>query len=517
MSKFYITTAIDYVNSKPHVGTAYEKILADAMARWRRLKGDDVYFLMGNDEHSQKVAEEAAKRALDPHTYCDHMEEEFRKAWARLDIKFDVFIRTTWPQHVRACQEIFRRIRAKGDIFKALYNDLYCIGCEASKKESDLVNGACPNHPGTPIRRVNEENYFFRLSKYAEPVKKLLQRGDFIDPAFRTNEMLQVIENGLQDISISRKTTKWGVPIPDDPEQVMYVWFDALINYITGAGFPDEPDRFKRTWPADVHVIGKDITRFHTVIWPAMLIAADIEPPRMSAVHGFVNLQGEKISKSKGNVIYPLDISDHFGADSLRYFLLAEVAFGQDGDFTWEKFYARLNAELANQLGNLLNRIVSMVEKYCGGAFVAPRDPLPGDGPLRDDTLRMVTQVPELMDRWQFHTALARIMAIVGSTNGYIEAGAPWALNKRGKTAAVANCLYQAAEALRICAILLSPIIPSSASKILEQLGLDPAVALRLDAARAWQYIPEGTGVRKGPVLFQKVDTGTQGGSGPKA
>jgi methionyl-tRNA synthetase len=521
MPKFYITTAIDYVNSKPHVGTAYEKILADAMARWRRLKGDDVYFLMGNDEHSQQVFDKAAELKLDTHAYCDQMEEEFRKAWARLDIKFDIFIRTTWPQHVRACQEIFRRIRAKGDIFKAMYNDLYCIGCEASKKESDLVNGACPNHPTKPIKRISEENYFFRLSKYAEPVKKLLQRGDFIDPAFRANEMLQVIENGLQDISISRKTTKWGVPIPDDPDQVMYVWFDALINYITGAGFPDEPDRFKRTWPADVHVVGKDITRFHTVIWPAMLIAADLEPPKMSAVHGFVYIRkGEeryKISKTLGTALNPIELADQFGSEVLRYYLLSEVAFGQDGDFSTDKLIDRNNAELANQLGNLLNRIVSMVEKYCGGAFVAPREPLPGDGPLRDDTLRMVTQVPELMDRWQFHTALARIMAIVGSTNGYIEANAPWTLNKQGKSAATANCLYQAAEALRICAILLSSVIPSSSAKILEQLGLDPAAALRLDAARAWQYIPEGTRVRKGPVLFQKVDTGTQGGPGPKA
>ncbi len=507
MGKFYITTAIDYVNSAPHVGTSYEKILADAMARWKRLKGDDVFFLMGNDEHSQQVAEKAAELKLDTLAYCDKMEQEFRKAWSRLNIQFDVFIRTTWPQHVRACQEIFRRLRAKGDVYKALYRDLYCFGCEASKKESELVNGFCPNHPGKPLKRVEEENYFFRLSKYAEPVKKLLQTQGFIDPSFRANEMLQVIEQGLQDISISRKTTKWGVPIPDDAEQVMYVWFDALINYITGAGFPDEPERFKKWWPADAHVIGKDITRFHTIIWPAMLMAAEIAPPIMSAVHGFVYLKGEKISKTTGNVIYPMDIADHFGADSLRYFLLAEVGFGQDGDFTWEKFYARFNNELADKLGNLLNRIVSMVDKYCGGTFSGPREALPGDDALRTQVLETVNTVAGLMDRWQFHTALARLFEAVQWTNGYIEAVAPWKLAKQGRTAAIANCLYQAAESLRVLAILFSPIIPAASRRTFEQLGLAPESALRLDAARAWGYIQDGTRVNKGTPLFPKIDT----------
>jgi methionyl-tRNA synthetase len=507
MGKFYITTAIDYVNSAPHVGTSYEKILADVVARWKRLKGDDVFFLMGNDEHSQQVAERAQKEGLTPLQWCDRMDEKFQTTWKKLDLSYDRFIRTSNPAHHRACQEIFRRLRAKDDIYKAQYKGLYCKGCEERKKETELVNGKCPNHPTLELTTLAEENYFFRLSKYAEPVKEIIKRGDFIDPAFRANEMLQVIEQGLEDISISRRATKWGVQIPDDPDQVMYVWFDALINYITAAGFPDEPDRFQKLWPAEVHVIGKDITRFHAVIWPAMLLSAGIAPPKKLAIHGFVNFQGAKMSKTLGTAIYPDVIADRWGADRLRAYLLGEVAFGYDGDFTWLGFFNKSNANLSDNLGNLLNRIVAA--KYFNGEFASKGAALPQDAVLRDKVGSLADRVAPLMEKNEFHTALAEIWDAARATNGHIEALAPWKLAKQGKAEEVAGVLYQAAEALRIIAVLLSPFVPSTSRRILEQLGI-PDTPLQLENARVWEYIKPGTRVQKGSVLFQKIDANAE-------
>ncbi len=508
-NKFFITTAIDYVNSAPHVGTSYEKILADVTARWRRLKGDDVFFLMGNDEHSQQVADRAQENGLTPAAWCDRMEEKFRSTWKKLDLSYDQFIRTSQPAHHRACQEIFRRLRAKGDVYKALHQGLYCVGCEERKTGSQLQDGKCPNHPTTPLKTVAEENYFFRLSKYAEPVRKLIAAGDFIDPPFRANEMLQLIEQGLEDISISRRSTRWGVPIPDDPEQVMYVWFDALVNYITAAGFPDDPERFRRLWPADLHVIGKDITRFHAVIWPAMLLSAELPPPRRLAIHGFVYVrQGDqrfKMSKTLGTVIDPVMIADRFSADALRSFLMAEVAFGKDGDFSWDAFFNRYNSDLADKLGNLLNRVVSMTERYQGGVLAGKGAPLPQDAALKETVGGLGVRIAPLLDRMEFHTALAEIYKAVTAANGHIEACAPWTLAKQGKKDEVAGVLYRSAEALRILAILLSPFIPPASRRILEQLGI-PETPLTFAAATEWERIPEGTRVNKGAVLFQKVD-----------
>jgi methionyl-tRNA synthetase len=508
MSKFFITTAIDYVNSAPHVGTSYEKILADVTARWKRLRGDDVYFLMGNDEHSQQVADRAQEQGLTPLQWCDRMEEKFRDTWRKLDLSFDEFIRTSRPAHHAACQEIFRRLRARGDVYKALYQGLYCVGCEERKTESQLQDGKCPNHPTTPLKRMEEENYFFRLSKYAAPVRELVARAGFIEPAFRANEMLQVIDQGLEDISISRRTTRWGVPIPDDSDQVMYVWFDALVNYITAAGFPSDEARFRRLWPADLHVIGKDITRFHAVIWPAMLLSAGLEPPRRLAVHGFVYVrQGDqrfKMSKTLGTVIDPVRVADRFGADALRNFLMAEVAFGQDGDFSWDAFFNRANSDLADKLGNLLNRVVAMTERYQGGALASRGAPLPQDATLREAVGGLADRISPLMDRMEYHTALAEIWKAVAAANGYIEACAPWSLSKQGRKDEVAGVLYRSAEALRTLAILLSPFVPSMSRGIFAQLGIPEEATL--DAARMAETIPAGTRVQKGGVLFQKVD-----------
>ncbi len=509
MTKFFITTAIDYVNSAPHVGTSYEKILADVMARWKRLKGDEVYFLMGNDEHSQQVADRAAKEGLTPIQWCDKMEQVFRSTWKKLDLSFDQFIRTSNPAHHRACQEIFKRLQAKGDIVKAPYKALYCVGCEAKKTESELVNGRCPNHLTLEIKTVDEENYFFKLTRYADPIRKLLETEGFIQPAFRAKEMLSVLNEGLEDISISRRTTRWGVPIPGDPEQVMYVWFDALINYITAAGFPDEPERFAKLWPADVHVIGKDITRFHAVIWPAMLLSAGIAPPKKLAIHGFVNVKKDgqvlKMSKTLGTVIDPNLIADKWGPDTLRAYLLSEVAFGYDGDFSWDGYFQKSNANLGDNLGNLLNRVVSMTERYQGGVFASKGAALPQDAMLKETLAGLPDRVEALMEKNEFHTALAELWKAGTSVNGHIEASAPWTLSKKGQKEEVAGVLYRSAEALRILAVLLSPFVPSTARRILEQLGI-PDCPLRLENARMAEYIGVGTRVNKGPVLFQKID-----------
>ena len=514
MAKFFVTTAIDYVNSAPHVGTSYEKILADVLARWKRLKGDEVFFLMGNDEHSQQVADRAAKEGLTPLQWCDKMEQVFRTTWKKLDLSFDQFIRTSSPAHHRACQEIFRRLEAKGDIVKAPYKALYCVGCESKKTESELVGGRCPNHPTLDLKIVDEENYFFKLTKYAGPVKELIQKSGFITPSFRAKEMLSVIDQGLEDISISRKTTRWGVPIPGDPEQVMYVWFDALINYITAAGFPDDPERFRRLWPADVHVIGKDITRFHAVIWPAMLLSAGIEPPRSLAIHGFVNVKKDgqvlKMSKTLGTVIDPNAIADRWGADTLRAYLLSEVAFGYDGDFSWDGFFQKSNANLGDNLGNLLNRILSIVVRNQEGTFVSKGSPLPQEADLREVLGALPDRVGGLMDHYEFHTAFAEILEASRRANAFVEATAPWKLAKDpARKDELARVLYVGAEALRILAVLLSPFIPLSSGRILEQLGI-PDCPVRLENARLPEYIGVGTRVNKGPVLFQKIDTNAE-------
>ena len=514
MTKFFVTTAIDYVNSAPHVGTSYEKILADVLARWKRLRGHDVYFLMGNDEHSQQVADRAAKEGLTPLQWCDKMEGVFTNTWKKLDLSYDRFIRTSTPAHHRACQEIFRRLQAKGDVVKAPYKALYCVGCEAKKTESELVNGRCPNHQSIEIKTVDEENYFFKLTRYAEPVKALIERGGFITPAFRANEMLEVIKQGLEDISISRKTTRWGVPIPGDPDQVMYVWFDALINYITAAGFPDEPERFKTLWPADVHVIGKDITRFHAVIWPAMLMAAGIEPPKSLAIHGFVNVKKDgqvlKMSKTLGTVIDPNAIADKWGPDTLRAYLLSEVAFGYDGDFSWDGFFQKSNANLGDNLGNLLNRILSIVVRNQEGVFSAKGSPLPQEADLKAVLSALPDRVAALMEKYEFHTAFSEILEASRRANAFVEVSAPWKLAKDpAKKDDLARVLYVGAEALRILAVLLSPFVPGTSKRILEQLGI-PDCPVRLENARQAEYIGVGTRVNKGPVLFQKIDTNAE-------
>jgi methionyl-tRNA synthetase len=485
MSKFYITTAIDYVNSRPHLGTAYEKITADIIARYKRLAGVPTHFLMGNDEHSLNVFRRAKEQGLDPKAYCDQMEREFREVWQRLDVSFDDFIRTTDARHHVGVTELVRRIHAAGDIYEGHYEGWYCNSCEAFKQEKDLVEGLCPVHRTTP-EWITEKNYFFRLSRYQQPLLDHYARHpEALEPEVRRNEILNVIQGGLEDISISRAGQAWGIPLPFDEQSVVYVWFDALINYISALGFGGDDDAaFRRWWPASLHVIGKDITRFHCVIWPAMLMSAGIELPERVFGHGFVTFKGEKMSKSLGTIVDPLDAASKYGPDPLRLYLVREFAYGQDGDFSWERFEERYNADLANNLGNLVSRIATMADKYCGGRLPVPAGP---PGRLAETAAAALASYRTAMDAFALQDGAAAAYALVDGANVFIAETEPWKLAKDEANATrVAQILYEVAEALRIAAILLLPAMPSSAAEILRRVGAPkPGAGHQLDDA-AW-------------------------------
>jgi len=502
--RFYLTTAIDYVNSRPHLGQAYEKVWADVIARYKRLCGVETYFLMGNDEHSQNVYKKAKEAGLDPLEYCGEMERVFRARWAELTVSFDDFIRTTEPRHRAAVQKLAQRSYEAGDIYEGTYEGWYCVSCEAFRQEKDLVDGKCPCHPTLTPEWIKEKNYFFRLSKYRDRLLAHFEaHPGFLQPDVRRNEILRLLEAGLEDISMSRAGQAWGIPLPFAPENVVYVWFDALINYASAVGYGTDDARFAQWWPADLHIIGKDITRFHTVVWPAMLWSAGIEAPRQVFGHGWINYGGQRMSKTLGTSVDPADLVAKFGPDPARLYLTKEIAFGNDGDFTWERYEERYNADLANNLGNLVSRVTAMVHKYRAGTAT----PAGSGGALATVVTDASTRYHQAMGRLALHEGVAAAFDIVTAANGFVAEKAPWALAKNPQDAGQLDAvLFEVSEAVRAAATLLLPVTPTAAAELLRRLGdTTPAGEVRLDRDGGWRNTGART-LQAGPAMWPRTD-----------
>jgi methionyl-tRNA synthetase len=500
VAKFFLTTAIDYSNGDPHLGHALEKVGADAIARYRRLRGDAVHFLMGMDEHSQSVLQAAARAGVPPQEWVDRMANRFEEFWRRLECSNDDWIRTTEPRHARAVTELLGRIQQfnPDDLYVAEYEGLYCTGCEEFKQDTQIVNGHCIEHPTLELIRTRERNHFFRLSRYRDQVLQLITRGEFrVEPAIRRNEVVRLLEGGLQDISVSRLRQPWGIPFPGDPEQTVYVWFDALINYLSATGFPEAG--FERLWPADLHVIGKGITRFHCVIWPAMLLSATLEIPRAVWAHGYVQWEGTKMSKTSGTAVTLEEAIDRHGPDALRYFLLREVGFEADGNFGWERFDERYTADLADGLGNLASRTLAMLMKYRDGLVPSASTATS----LDQSGQASVTAYIRAMDALDLRGGAEAAWELVSAANLFVQQTAPWALAKAGKDRELEETLAALARALARLAVLASPFMPSKAQNLWEMLGLEGQVAgTSLQAAE--QPALAGRKIQRTEVLFPK-------------
>jgi methionyl-tRNA synthetase len=505
---FYLTTAIFYVNGAPHLGHAYEAIASDALARFKRLDGYDVMFLSGTDEYGEKNARTAAKEGIEPQAFVDRNAALFEEMTDYLDISNDDFLRTSQPRHHAAAQAIWQKLADAGDIFRGSYEGWYSVRDEAYFTEDELTKGeggAFLAPSGAEVEWVEEDSYFFRLSHWADKLLAHYEANpDFIQPQSRRNEVVSFVRSGLRDLSVSRRRLKWGIPVPGDEEHVMYVWLDALTNYITGVGYPDtESALFKRFWPADFHVIGKDIVRFHTVYWPAFLMAAGIDLPKRVFCHGFLNIEGEKMSKSLGNVLAPRDMIARYGLDQMRYFLLREVPFGQDGSFSHESIVNRTNSDLANDLGNLAQRILSMINKNCGGTVPEPGPLNAADTALLDAALAALPVARDLLDAdLAFHNALAAIWTVVGDANRYVDGQAPWTLRKTDPDR-MATVLYVVAETVRRLAILVQPFVPGSAAALLDLLAIE-ADARTFAAITNDQRLQPGTALPKPQGVFPR-------------
>jgi len=464
--RFFITTAIDYPNSRPHIGTAFEKLGADVQARYRRMEGFDVFFLMGNDENTVKVARRATELGQEPKPYCDDMARQFKEVWKALDISNDDFIQTSEERHHIGCRQFIQKVYDAGYIKKTKYSGLYCNGCESFKTEKEVEDGKCPIHK-TPIIRREEECYNFELSRFQDWLLKYYdEHPDFIQPESRRNEVIAFVKDGLLDVNITRTGENWGIKVPFDPEFTIYVWFDALINYITGIGYGTDEDRFKKWWPADVHVIGKDITRFHCQLWPAMLHAAGIPVPKVVFGHGFVTIKGEKIGKSAGNAIEPMDIIEQFGSDAFRFYFLKVCPFPSDGDFSWKHFEEEFNSHLPNNYGNMFSRVVTLVASYYDGVLTGTAGLAPQSISGIANYSELVAEFREHVEAFRYHRALEILwLSILTPANQYIEANAPWKLVKTDKEAAK-QVLFNMVQPLRVASILLKPFLPKGTEAI---------------------------------------------------
>jgi methionyl-tRNA synthetase len=512
---FYITTPIYYPSDNLHIGHAYTTVAADCSARFKRMQGYDVYYLTGTDEHGQKIERVAREKGMEPKGYVDQIVANIRVLWEKLLITNDDFIRTTEPRHEKAVQEIFKRIFDKGDIYKSVYKGWYCTPCEAFWTERQLVDGKCPDCD-RPVELMSEESYFFAMSKYQDRlVKHIEEHPEFIQPESRRNEMLNFIKGGLEDLCVSRTTFQWGIPVPFDKGHVVYVWFDALTNYLTSIGFGVDQEKFDRYWPCDVHLVGKDIVRFHTVIWPIILMAADLPLPKQVFGHGWLMLEGGKMSKSKGNVIDPLVLIEKYGVDAVRYYLLKEMTFGMDGYYSEDMLITRINAELANDLGNLVSRTAAMAERYFDGIVPAPVEPDDLDEDLKKTALEAVLECERQLDRIDYSAALGAIWRLVNRANKYIDETAPWVLARekasQGRLATVINNLV---EAIRVIAIATAPFMPTLPARINGQFAfLNDPNQITWDEAKEWGRIVPGSRVHKTENLFPRVENGKRPGT----